>query len=68
DHLAKSVQAYNRAVGSLERRVLPQARRFQTLGAAGSKEVSLLDAIEVTPVPLTASELRVVLPAGGEVS
>jgi DNA recombination protein RmuC len=68
DHLAKSVQAYNRAVGSLERRVLPQARRFQTLGAAGSKEVPLLDAIEVTPVPLTASELRVVLPAGGEVS
>jgi DNA recombination protein RmuC len=68
DHLAKSVQAYNRAVGSLERRVLPQARRFQTLGAAGSKEVAPLDAIEVTPVPLSASELRVVLPARGEVA
>ena len=68
DHLAKSVQAYNRAVGSLERRVLPQARRFQTLGAAGSKEVALLDAIDVAPVPLSASELRVVLPASGEVS
>jgi DNA recombination protein RmuC len=68
DHLAKSVQAYNRAVGSLERRVLPQARRFQTLGAAGSKDVAPLDAIEVTPVPLSAGELRVVLPASGEVS
>jgi DNA recombination protein RmuC len=68
DHLAKSVQAYNRAVGSLERRVLPQARRFQTLGAAASKEVAPLDAIEVTPVPLSASELRVVLPARGEVA
>jgi hypothetical protein len=55
-------------VRSLERRVLPQARRFQTLGAAGSKEVPLLDAIEVTPVPLSAGELRVVLPASGEVS
>ena len=68
DHLAKSVQAYNRAVGSLERRVLPQARRFQTLGAAGSKEIDLLDAIEVAPVPMSAGELRVVLPASGEVA
>jgi DNA recombination protein RmuC len=68
DHLAKSVQAYNRAVGSLEKRVLPQARRFQTLGAAGSRELSVLDAIDVAPVPLTAGELRVVLPARGEVA
>jgi len=66
DHLAKSVRAYNRAVGSLERRVLPQARRFQTLGAAGSKELALLDAIDVAPVPTSASELRVVLPASNE--
>ncbi len=68
DHLAKSVQAYNRAVGSLEKRVLPQARRFQTLGAAGSRELGVLDAIEVAPVPLSAAELRIVLPAGAEVS
>ena len=68
DHLGKSVQAYNRAVGSLEKRVLPQARRFQTLGAAGSRELGVLDAIEIAPVPLTAAELRVVLPAGAEVS
>lgn len=68
DHLAKSVQSYNRAVGSLEKRVLPQARRFQTLGAAGSKDVALLDAIEVAPVPVSAGELRVVLPASGEIA
>jgi DNA recombination protein RmuC len=68
DHLAKSVQAYNRAVGSLEKRVLPQARRFQTLGAAGSKDVALLDAIEVAPVPLSAGELRVMMPASGEIA
>lgn len=58
DHLAKSVQSYNRAVGSLEKRVLPQARRFQSLGAAGSKDIALLDAIEVAPVPVSAGELR----------
>ena len=68
DHLAKSVQSDNRAVGSLEKRVLPQARRFQTLGAAGSKDVALLDAIEVAPVPVSAGELRVVLPASGELA
>ena len=67
DHLAKSVQAYNRAVGSLEKRVLPQARRFQTLGAAGSRELEVLDAIDVAPVPLSAAELRIVLPAGADV-
>jgi len=68
DHLAKSVQAYNRAVGSLEKRVLPQARRFQTLGAAGTRELGVLDAIEVAPVPLSAAELRIVVPTGAEVS
>ncbi len=67
DHLAKSVQSYNRAVGSLEKRVLPQARRFQTLGAAGSKDVALLDAIEVAPVPVSATELRLVMPASADV-
>ena len=53
---------------SLEKRVLPQARRFQTLGAAGSKDVALLDAIEVAPVPLSAAELRVMMPASGEIA
>ncbi|HEX2163267.1 MAG TPA: DNA recombination protein RmuC [Thermoanaerobaculia bacterium] len=52
DHLAKvgkslqrSVIAYNAAVGSLEARVMPGARRFQELGAAGGDELP-----ELTPI------------------
>jgi DNA recombination protein RmuC len=57
-HLGKSVQAYNDAVGSLERRVLPQARRFQSLGVGSTKALEELAAVDVAPVPLLAAELR----------
>jgi len=33
-HLDRAVDSYNRFLGSLERNVLPQARRFEQLGAA----------------------------------
>ncbi|MHB8439270.1 MAG: DNA recombination protein RmuC [Acidimicrobiales bacterium] len=49
--LASAVDAYNKAVGSLERQVMPQARRFQELGvvAPGDKELAVLDPIEHAP-------------------
>lgn len=55
--LGGSVDAYNRAVGTLETRVLPSARRFPELGVRGSKEVAQLEGLDHTVRPLTAAEL-----------
>ena len=47
--LAVAVKGYNKATGSLERRVLISARRFKELGAATGQEISEVEAIEQTP-------------------
>ena len=52
--LNNAVGAYNKAVGSLESRVLPAARKFKELGAAPGEEIPLLDPIEHTPRELNA--------------
>ena len=52
-----TVQAYNTAVGSLERNVLPQARRFDELGAGSGAEVVDLQAVESRARELSAPEL-----------
>lgn len=54
EHLARvgrslggSVDAYNKAVGSLERSVLPGARRFTEMGiSSGKKEIESLEPME----------------------
>jgi DNA recombination protein RmuC len=57
DGLTKANKAYNQAVGSLESRVLPQARKFQELGAAPGAAIPTLDPIEQSPRMLNAPEL-----------
>ena len=44
--LDDSVKAYNRGVGSLERMVLPSARKFTELGVNPRKEIKPLEALE----------------------
>jgi len=55
--LEKANTAYNNAVGSMEARVLPAARRFKELGAASGNEVPHIQPIETTPRVLTAPEV-----------
>ena len=54
--LRKSVEAYNATVGSVERSVLPSARRLGDLAAGGS-ELAQVRPVEEVPRPLTAPEL-----------
>jgi DNA recombination protein RmuC len=54
--LGRATAAYNKAVGSLETRVLPAARRFRDLGAATGAEITPLEAVEEQPRELTAPE------------
>ena len=47
--LASSVDSYNRAVGSLERKVLPGARKFVELGVRPKKELEAVETLESLP-------------------
>ena len=64
EHMAKvgkqldgGVRAYNQAVGSLERSVLPGARKFTELGVQPRKELG-----ELAPVENTTRDLQSLLP------
>lgn len=47
--LGGSVDAFNRAVGSFERSLLPSARRLRELGVGGTKTVEETRAVEANP-------------------
>jgi DNA recombination protein RmuC len=48
-----AIQAYNRAAGSLESRLLVSARRFKDLGAGADQEVGPVEMIDRVPRQLT---------------
>jgi DNA recombination protein RmuC len=52
-NLTTANAAYNQMVGSFESQVLPQTRRFESLGAGSAKELDSPPMVEIAPRPLT---------------
>ena len=66
-HLKSSLEAYNKAVGSLEGNVLPKARKFKELQASTtSEEIPALEPIDRVPRMLQSRELTDGLPFADE--
>ena len=56
--LTSAAAAHDSAVGSMERRLLPQLRRIEALGIAPGKEIEPPEPVEITVRAITAPELR----------
>jgi DNA recombination protein RmuC len=56
--LSSAANAYDSAVGSMERRLLPQLRKVESLGVTPSKAIEPPEPIEITVREITAPELR----------
>jgi DNA recombination protein RmuC len=54
--LEKAIASYNKAVGSMESRILPSVRRFKELGAAGGDEIPVIEQIDQKPRNLSILE------------
>ena len=55
--LDTTVDSFNRAIGSIESRVLVSARKFKTLGAASGDDIEAVEPIDRRPrTPLAADE------------
>ena len=51
----RASRTYNRAVGSFESRVLPQARKFKELGAGGEEDIPKLEMLDRVPRQLASA-------------
>ncbi len=47
--IEKAIGAYNKAVGSMESRILPSIRKFKELGVTGAEEIPVIEQIEQKP-------------------
>lgn len=68
DSLDRAVKQYDKGVGSLESKVLPAARKFETLGVVSSAEPTLpgMEPLEIETRALRAPELTAHDRKGGE--
>ncbi len=67
-NLARTVESYNRAAGSLESRVMVSARRFRELGVGGAaEELPRVEQVEVLPRVLDIGADSAGIPAEPEV-
>jgi DNA recombination protein RmuC len=57
--LGRAVESYNRAVGSMESRVLTSARKFKELGAASGQDIPELEPVDEAARVLVAVEKEV---------
>lgn len=55
--LSAVVNSYNKTIGTIERRVLPSARKFKDLKAATGEEIALLSSIDHAPRDIQAIEM-----------
>lgn len=55
-NLGRAGEAYNKAVGSMESRVFPAARKFKELGAAQGDDIPTVEPLETTPRQLNVPE------------